>query len=154
VLAGRQAGRTNLIGRDSCLSAPSPFSSDDCSSWTGWSHSGNVGPPRPGQQLGSFLACWLSRNEVAMDSSLWELCRPEKPVGSQCRGASCPPPQRPLALLRWNTHLALVARALVSSQSVPSPCHQNLCPGSVQGRAPVLDSSLLGPWQWLMLFHW
>lgn len=47
---------------------------------------GMWGHPRPGQQLGSFLACWLSRNEVAMDSCLWELCRPEKPVGSQCRG--------------------------------------------------------------------
>lgn len=50
------------------------------------------GHPRPGQQLGSFLACWLSRNEVAMDSSLWEVCRPEKPVESQCRGFLCPPP--------------------------------------------------------------
>lgn len=94
-----QAGRTSLIGGNSCLSAPSSFSPDDCSSWTGWSHSGNVGHPRPGQQLASFLTCWLSRNEVAVDSSLWELRGPEKPVGSQCRGF-LPSTQRPLALLR------------------------------------------------------
>lgn len=64
------AGRTSLIGGNSCLSTPSSFSPDDCGSWTGWSHSGNVGHPRPGQQLASFLTCWLSRNEVAVDSSL------------------------------------------------------------------------------------
>lgn len=39
------AGRAHLIGGGSCLSAPSSFSSDDCGSWTGWSHDGNVGPP-------------------------------------------------------------------------------------------------------------
>lgn len=50
------------------------------------------GHPRSDQQLGSFLACWLSRNEVAMNSSLWEVCRPEKPVESQCRGFLCPHP--------------------------------------------------------------
>lgn len=39
-----QTGRTSLIGGNSCLSAPSSFF-DGCSSWTGWSHKGNVGPP-------------------------------------------------------------------------------------------------------------
>lgn len=39
-----QTGRASLIGGNSCLSAPSSFP-DACSSWTGWFHSGNVGPP-------------------------------------------------------------------------------------------------------------
>lgn len=72
-------------------------------------------------------------------------------MGSQRRGFP-PSAQRPLVLLRRNRLFALMARALVSSQSVPSPCHQNLCPGSVQGSAPGPDSFLLGRWQWLMLF--
>lgn len=100
-----QAGRAHLMGQSSCLSAPSSFPSDGCSSWTGWSHSGNVGP---GQQLGSFLACWLSRNEVTMDSSLWEVS-----AGLPAHPTPAPSPapksisSSKMSLLSWPEHLGL-----------------------------------------------
>lgn len=61
---------------------------------------------------------------MVMDSSLWEVYRPEKPVESQCRGFLCPHPHpRPLALPRWNRHLVVMARALGTFSRL---CHQNL----------------------------
>lgn len=91
-----------------------------------WAHSWHAGCPGMGWPW--IPAC----GSCAGLRSLWEVNA----------GASCPPPppQRLLALLKWNRHLALVARALC----LPSQSHlpdtrtsaQDQCRGVYQGHSP------------------
>lgn len=80
---------------------------------------------------------------MAMDSSLWEVCRPEKPVESQCRDflGPTPPPYQAISSAKMEQTTCSHTRTLTISLS-PEPLP----------RISAGECRRAGHWQWLILF--